>query len=203
MPDQNGTVDNDTECVDSSRGNAETYVTVDVPRFMRKTFGALPQPKGGRPTMAIAGLSEGGMCATMLTLRHPDLFAAFADYSGLTGPTVGFTIQPRETTEVLFGGNDAEYDRHNPVWLLKNRSFPKTSGWFEVGTADDLPLRSQRILVPLAIQAGVATCSKEIDGGGHNFSFWGQAFEDSLPWLSWKLGLTPKPADESGAVCRP
>jgi hypothetical protein len=29
--------------------------------------------------------------------------------------------------------------------------------------------------------------------GRHGFDFWTQAFKDSLPWLSWKLKLTPQP----------
>ena len=29
--------------------------------------------------------------------------------------------------------------------------------------------------------------------GGHDFRLWQQAFSDSLPWLSWKLKLTPQP----------
>jgi S-formylglutathione hydrolase FrmB len=202
MPDQNGSLSNDTECVNSRLGQAETYVTVDVPAFMRRTFGAEP-PSGGKPNMVIAGLSEGGMCATMLTLRHPDLFSAFADYSGLTGPTVGFTIQPAQTTQQLFGGSTQAYNEHNPLWILANQKFPSTAGWFEVGTADSLPLRSQRMLVPLATKALAQTCSKEIPGAGHDFDFWGAAFKDSLPWLSWKLGLTPQPASENGATCSP
>ena len=41
------------------------------------------------PVLGVAGLSEGGACAIMLALRHPDLFATFGDFGGLSGPRVG------------------------------------------------------------------------------------------------------------------
>jgi hypothetical protein len=69
MPDLNGSVTADTECVNSQRhGQAETYLTVDVPKFMRENFSA------NQDRLAVAGLSEGGMCAAMLALRHPDIY---------------------------------------------------------------------------------------------------------------------------------
>jgi enterochelin esterase-like enzyme len=199
MPDPNTSVDSDTECVNSSRGNAETYLTVDVPEFMRSHYGA--QTKKG--SIAIAGLSEGGMCSLMLSLRHPDIYAAFGDFSGLTGPTVEEGIAPQPTIAQLFNGSAAAYQAHNPVSILKTGSdeIKKLAGWFEVGTADKAPLAAQRTLVPLSINAGITTCSAEIPGAGHDFSLWAKAFKDSLPWLSSHLGLTPPPASVAPATC--
>ncbi|HEX4016980.1 MAG TPA: alpha/beta hydrolase-fold protein [Frankiaceae bacterium] len=196
MPDENGSFTNDTECVNSPRGQSETYITEDVPDFMRKNFNA-QTTKG---SLAIAGLSEGGFCSLMLTLRHPDEFVAFGEYSGLTSPTVEEGVDPAATIPVLFGGSQTAYNQHDPLYLLRNQRFPKTAGWFEVGTADHVPLLAQRALVPLSSGAGILTCSKEVAGAGHTFTLWEQAFQDSLPFLSWRLGLTPKP-DLSGASC--
>ncbi len=190
MPDENGSFSGDTECTDSPRGNAETYLTVDVPKFMHTHFNA-DTSKG---SVAIAGLSEGGLCALMLTLRHPSEYAVFADYSGLTSPTVEDVVDPAATIRVLFGGSQPAYDRHDPPYLLRQQKFPNTAGWFEVGTDDSAPLAAQRALVPLARAAGIYTCAKEVPGEGHDFSLWERAFRESLPFLSWKLGLTAKPA---------
>lgn len=189
MPDSNGGVTSDTECVDSRRGNAETYLTVDVPAFIDKTFG----PKPG--ALGIVGLSSGGECALMLPLRHPHLFHAFADFSGLTGPTVGETIDAAGTTRALFGGSTAAYDAHNPVHLLSTRTYPGTAGWFEVGSNDSAPLAAQRELIPMAEAAGVQVQSHVIPGGQHDFDTWAHSFADALPWLSYRLGLTPVPSE--------
>jgi pimeloyl-ACP methyl ester carboxylesterase len=189
MPDENGSFSGDTECVNSSRGNVETYLTVDVPDFMHSHFNA----KTGNGSVALAGLSEGGMCAMMLTLRHPDKYPAFADYSGLTSPTLSEAVDPPATIRQLFGGSQAAYNAHDPLFLLRQQKFPNTAGWYEVGTADSVPLAAQRTLVPLARSAGILTCAVEIPGEGHDFTLWERAFRESLPFLSWQLGLTEKP----------
>jgi S-formylglutathione hydrolase FrmB len=197
MPDANGSALADTECVNSPRGQAETYLSVDVPAFVRSHYHAQTTPG----SFAIAGLSAGATCSVMLALRHPDLYSTFGDYSGLTSPTVGNIVQPEATTRVLFGGSVAAYDAHDPLSILAAGSFPGIGGWFEVGTADSGPLAAQRELLPLAQHAGIATCSTEVPGGGHSFAVWSRSFADSLPWMSSRLKLTPAPATEQ-ATCQ-
>lgn len=197
MPDPNGSETADTECVDSPLGNAETYLTEDVPDFVEKKFGAA----SATGSWAIAGLSAGGACSTMLALRHPDLYAAFADYSGLEGPTVGETMQPALTTQQLFGGSTAEYDAHQPAKLLATKRYPGMGGWFEVGSIDTGPLAAQQKLVPPARAAGITTCAAVIPNGNHDFETWTQTFRDSLPWLAARLRLTAAPASTAPATC--
>src|SRR3954469_13377515 len=48
LPDANGSSWGDTECVDGPRGRAETYLTVDVPAFLRARFDAARGLSGGR-----------------------------------------------------------------------------------------------------------------------------------------------------------
>jgi len=137
----------------------------------------------------------------MLTLRHPDLYTAFGDYAGLTSPTVSLGVDQAKTTAALFGGNSAEYNEHDPLWLLKNKKFSDIAGWFEVGLSDSDPLASQRTLVPLARAAGVLTCAKEIPGI-HDYTFAAQAFKDSYPWLSYRLKTGPEPPN-AVTICSP
>jgi S-formylglutathione hydrolase FrmB len=191
MPDSNGSDFADTECVDSSIGNAETYLTVDVPAFVRANFGAATTPD----SMAIAGLSAGGMCASMLALRHPTLYGTFGDYAGLTSPTVGESVNPAATIQSLFGGSVAAYQAHDPLHLLATNTYPGMAGWYEVGTDDGGPLAAQHQLVPLARSAGIEVHEVEVPGAGHTFSFFAQAFADSLPFLCSRLGLTTTSTD--------
>ncbi|AYG03759.1 alpha/beta hydrolase [Gryllotalpicola protaetiae] len=197
MPDATGAETVDTECVNSALGNAETYLTADVPEFVEKRFGAA----AGAASWAVAGLSAGGACAIMLALRHPDRYSAFADYSGLEGPTVGDTMEPAQTTQQLFGGSTAEYDAHQPAMLLREGSFPGMGGWFETGAADPGPLAAQRELAPLASSAGISTCTAVIPNAGHSFGTWTEAFRDSLPWLAGRLRLTAEPSSTAPAMC--
>jgi S-formylglutathione hydrolase FrmB len=190
MPDLNGSGSGDTECVNSQFGNAETYLTVDVPAFVRKMFHADPNDD----SFAIAGLSEGGMCALMLTLRHPKLYPAFADFSGLTSPTLLDVVDRAATIRVLFDGSVSEYDAHDPLHLLRIGRYPDTGGWFDVGLSDLEPLEAQRTLVPLVRSAGISTCATERPGG-HDYDFWSEAFRRALPWLSSRLNLTSLPGE--------
>ena len=188
MPDINGSWGADSECVNSSMfGAVETYVTTTVPDFMRKKFNASTAPG----SVAIAGLSEGGLCATTLALNHPTIYAAFGNYSGNASPTYQDESKQR-TINALFGGSQANYDAHNPVFLLTQHSFTGLAGWFEVGLQDSESLQAGLTLQKLASNAGIDTCVTT-PPGGHSFDLWAQAFKDSLPWLSWKLRLTPEP----------
>jgi enterochelin esterase-like enzyme len=197
MPDVNGSLGADTECVNSAMfGTVETYLTKTVPAFMQKNFNTSTAPG----SIAIAGLSEGGLCATTLALNNPKVYAAFANYSGNTSPTYQ-SDGTQQTIQALFGGSQASYDAHNPTYLLTKQRFTGLSGWFEAGAQDSEGLPPARALQGLASSAGIDTCLATPQGG-HDFSFWQQAFSDSLPWLSWKLKLTPQPQSVP-AQCAP
>jgi S-formylglutathione hydrolase FrmB len=196
MPDPDGTKTVDSECVNSTFGNAETYLAVDVPAFARRTLGAADGPR----SLAVAGLSAGGTCSTMLALRHPGEFETFASYSGFAQPTYQ-DDDVATSIDVLFGGSRAAFDAHDPTFLLRQRRYPGLAGWFEVGDQDTVPRRAAEALAPAAHAAGIDTCVL-VRPGGHDFGLWRQAFADSLPWLAWRMQLTPEPAHVP-ADCEP
>jgi S-formylglutathione hydrolase FrmB len=192
MPDINGTVDADSECVDGPAGRVETYLTVDVPRFVDQVFHAAPP---GR-RWAVAGLSEGGSCSLVLALRHPQVFETFGDYAGLAGPRAGETnADTASAVTVLFGGSPAAFSAHEPADLLASRRYPQLGGWFEVGDADAEPAAAVGTLVPAARKAGITTCEVVVPGGGHTFAVFSQAFADSLPWMAGRIGAGPAAHD--------
>ncbi|HTB21356.1 MAG TPA: alpha/beta hydrolase-fold protein [bacterium] len=188
MPDINGSYPADSECVNSPVfGAVETYLTQTVPQFMRNSFNA--STVSG--SVAVAGLSEGGLCATTLALNNPNVYAAFGNYSGDESPTYQDDNQD-QTIQILFGDSPASYNSHNPPYILTHQHFTGLAGWFAAGAQDPAALQAARTLAPLASNAGIDTCIMT-PPGRHGFDFWTQAFKDSLPWLSWKLKLTPQP----------
>lgn len=188
MPDVNGSLTDDTECVDSPLGNVETYLTVDVPAAVVQTFATLPPGPG----WAVAGLSEGGTCAIMLALRHPDMFSAFGDYGGLVGPRLGDTNSDiADTVTELFGGSQQAFAAHEPASLLAAQRFPDLGGWFQVGDDDAEPLAAVQQLARLSRAAGIRTCLVTMPDQGHTFDVWSAAFGQSLPFLAGRLGLAP------------
>ncbi len=187
MPDVNGSLDGDTECANTPMyGQVETYLTQTVPAFMRKEFNASTAPD----SMAIAGLSEGGLCATTLAIKNPQVYVAFGNYSGDASPTYQ-DEDKAQSIQQLFGGSAALYNSYNPPYLLTHSRYPELSGWFETGAQDPV-LPAAHALQGLAEKAGISTCLAT-PPGAHSFDFWTTSFTDSLPWLSWKLKLTPQP----------
>lgn len=197
MPDPNGTKTVDTECVNSQFGNAETYLVQDVPAFVRRRYNASRSPG----SLAIGGLSAGGTCSVMLSLRHPAVYPTFASFSGFASPQYLETTRA-QTIDTLFGGSEAEFADHDPIQLLQRGHFDGVAGWFEVGNQDAQPLQAAHRLQPAARRAGIATCIL-VRPGGHDFTVWSQALEDSFPWLAWRLGLTPEPAHEPATCTSP
>jgi S-formylglutathione hydrolase FrmB len=197
MPDPNGLLTEDSECVNSRFGNAETYLVDDVPAFARSRFSA----SRGPGSLAVGGLSAGGTCSVMLALRHPTVYPTFATFSGFASPQYKETTQA-ETIDTLFGGSEASFAAHDPIQLLRSGHFAGLAGWFEVGNQDVEPLEAAHNLQPAALRAGVATCIL-VRQGGHDFDLWSEALEDSFPWLAWRLGLTPEPAHEPATCASP
>ena len=149
-------------------------------------------PSRRASSLKAAGLSAGGTCATMLALRNPKVFQTFAEYSGYASPTYQ-NDNEQQTIVQLYGGSKANYEAHNPVSLLTGGHFPGMAGWFTAGQGDPQPLAAVSQLSKLAKRAGMQQVCVTTPPGGHDFLFWAAAFQNSLPWLSWKLGLTPQP----------
>lgn len=87
-----------TLCVDSVAGNAFTYLSVDVPSWIRSTLQVDPDPR----RWAVGGMSAGGTCALQLAVNAPAVYPTFLDISGQDEPTVGTR---RQTVTQFFGGD--------------------------------------------------------------------------------------------------
>src|SRR4029450_8064362 len=98
--DSGGAFNNDTECVNGTRGNAADHLTKDVVPFMISNYRVSPN----RANWGVVGWSMGGTCAGALTVMHPDMFSAFEDIAGDLTPNSGNKVQ---TIQRLFGGNAA------------------------------------------------------------------------------------------------
>jgi enterochelin esterase-like enzyme len=185
LPDANGSATGDTECVDSPRGQADTYLTIDVPNFMIEHFGVATSPR----QWAVAGLSEGGTCALSLTARHPDRFSSFADFSGDAAPTLGSDAR---TIRDLYHGSTEAWRAHDPVrWFARDASMG-VEGFFAIGGGNHHDLESVRLLAAQARAAHMHVVTDVIPGGGHNWYTWKRALRDAYPWLINRLGTADR-----------
>lgn len=187
--DQNGSATGDTECVDSPRGgNAETYMTVDVPAFITGTLRLDHNPS----SWGIIGFSEGGTCALDLVLGHPDIYRHAVDFGGDARPNLG---NPAHTLSTLFGGDVAAQQAHDPARLLSTRKYPGVTLWFGAGTGDTRGIAVGEQLSAAATRAGVVN-HRFVDAGGHNWQFASAGLARVLPAICDEMaisGLSPAP----------
>jgi S-formylglutathione hydrolase FrmB len=195
LPDANGSLLADSECLDGEHGNIETYLSEDVPAFVAERFGASDDPA----RWAIGGASMGGMCAVMLALRHPDRFRTFVDVSGFVGPRSGGSNRVGDTVQELFGGDRAAFEAHEPLTLLERGDYPDTGGWFATGSDDAVPIVAIDHLAPAARAAGIETCVDETPGD-HTFVTFGALLARAFPWVMMRLGLAPD-AGSAATAC--
>ncbi|KAA0918175.1 alpha/beta hydrolase family protein [Dietzia sp. ANT_WB102] len=170
-----------TLCVDSTQGNARTYLSKDVPTWIHENL----QVATGPDAMAIGGLSFGGTCALQMALSDPEIFPTFLDMSGQGEPTIG--TRPA-TVEQFFGGDEAAFREHNPADLLATRRFPGLAGAFVYGSSDTEYGPAARELYKAALAAGVDAHLSELPGG-HSYAVWSAGLQHELPWLAQRTGL--------------
>ena len=179
MPDVNGAYLTDTECVRTPQGgDVERYLTVQVPQFVAGHYPASTD----RRHWAIAGLSEGGLCALMLGLRAYPHYAVIGDFSGLGTPAVDDSTVPQRTIDVLFGGSRAAYDDHDPLVLLLRHRYAQLALWLFTGVADHRVAREQADVAREAVAAG-ARIKVVTMPGGHSWKLWMPALQQFLPWM--------------------
>lgn len=168
-------------CVDSHRGNAATYLTVDVPEWVRTNLQVDHDPRA----WAVGGLSYGGTCALQLATTRPDVYPTFLDMSGQAEPTLS---DRNATIRDVFGGDADAFARNNPADLLARNRYPDSAGAFVVGLDDTEYRPGIEQLAAAAQAAGMDVHVTELPGS-HNFDVWSAGLAKELPWLGRRLGI--------------
>jgi S-formylglutathione hydrolase FrmB len=209
--DPGGAFNNDTECVNGSRGNAADHLTKDVVPFVISQFGASPSSAN----WGIVGWSMGGTCAVDLTVMHPELFSSFVDIAGDLGPTAGTKEQ---TIARLFHGDANTWAAFDPTTVItKHGPYTGVSGWFAISSTPMTPrfnanagndavglggrdaagnpgdqTLAANTLCALGKANGI-TCAVVSTPGKHNWPFAKDTLAWSLPWLAGQLGTPGVP----------
>jgi S-formylglutathione hydrolase FrmB len=182
MPDHLGATTANPLCLDSRLGKVETYLSVDVPTWIRAHLHINTDARA----WAIAGFSQGGTCALQLAVRAPGIYPTFVDISGQDEPTLG---NRKRTVDAAFGGDRAAFAKVNPLDLLATSRYSASAGSIVVGR-DDRTYRPQQQHVFAACRAAGMDVSWLELPGGHTWPVWAPGLERSLPWLGVRLGLT-------------
>ncbi|MFT2816507.1 alpha/beta hydrolase [Leifsonia sp. A12D58] len=183
VPDQLGTPGNNPMCVDSPLGNSATYLTVDVPNWIRANL-----PVGADPVdWTIAGFSQGGTCSIQLGAAHPELFGNILDISGELVPQNGDTEQ---TIAAGFGGDAAAYAAAAPtVILAAHAPYSNLLALFAVGADDSRYVPWTREVAAAARAAGATTDVFESPGTAHDWHTVQYAWTKALPLIAARGGV--------------
>lgn len=183
VPDWIGAASANPLCVDSrAGGNDYTYLTRDVPDWIRSELEVDPRPS----RWAVGGLSAGATCAGQLAVNDPAQFPTFLFFSGQTEPTLS---DRDDTVATLFGGDEAAFVRINPLDVLRTTTFPDSAAVFAAGAQDADYGPQTRTVYQAARAAGVDARYLDLPGG-HNSPFWASALTASMDWLGTRLVLT-------------
>jgi len=203
IPDPLGAALANPLCMNSRLGNADTYLSSDVPSWILGHLQVTPNYR----YWAVGGFSNGGTCALQLAVFHPSIFPNFLDIAGPAIPSLGSLSR---TIDRAFGGDQAAYYRAEPLTELEKVVKMRVGGHrqsvyrhsFGVLTSgnEDMVSRLDPERVYAAGSAAGMTLRLLKLSGGHRWPIASLALRDSLPLLAPKLGLsleTPPPPPTS------
>ena len=183
VPDQLGAPARNPMCVDGSLGASASYLTVDVPAWIRTHLTVESSPRA----WGIGGFSQGGTCAIQLGSTHPELFSAIIDISGQLAPKNGGLTQ---TIALGFGGDAAAYRAALPETVLaRTAPYRNMVAVFGVGQLDSRYGPIAVRMTAAASAAGIRATQAISPGTGHDWHTVKWVLEHSLAPIYRQLGL--------------
>ncbi len=158
--DQIGSPLSDPLCIDSPRGHAYSYVITDVLSWVQHNLHVAQ----GTHNWTVAGYSNGGECALSFGAKHPEFFGSILDVSGEIGPSLGSVAT---TLQVGFGGDQAWYDREQPLNIMAATHYADMVAVFTHGSTDTYFVAEQDQAETAADAAGMSTIRLIGTGVGH------------------------------------
>jgi len=159
--DQLGDPMKDPLCLNTSRGQVETYVMKDVVPWARAN---LPIQKD-RKYWTFMGYSNGGVCAAYFGTKYSKDFGSYASISGEEfqgSEKAGYTLA------TAFNGNQAAYNAVKPRNIMKaHRHYPDTVAVYTAGSEDPKYIAAAKRSLATAESVGIKGTFYIVPGAGH------------------------------------
>ncbi|GAB2760652.1 alpha/beta hydrolase [Streptomyces bullii] len=156
--------------------NADSWLSVDVPRMVMDNFRAEPAPRG----WAVAGYSAGAHCAVKLAVAHPDRYRAAVSLSGYNDP-----IGERDS---LAAQNPALRAENNPFLLLRGAPAPPRISLYLSGQPHDGYEAAVALEQIAKAPTNVHVVYLPKSAGGHNMALWRPQVVPAFRWLTMVMG---------------
>jgi enterochelin esterase-like enzyme len=168
------------ECLNSSRGEDDTYLSTDVPTEIRHKFRVASDPA----QWGLMGFSSGGYCAANLALRHPAAFGSAASLDGyyqpLDGPAAAVLQQDPALEQI-----------NNPLAAansLSQSAAPLPSFWLMAGTGGAESKQAAAFVTAMSHVEQVPLTL--VRGANHDFYAWQSVLPQAMEW-TWRTLATP------------
>ena len=152
--------------------NADSWLSVDVPKMVMDNFRAQAAPDG----WAVAGYSAGAHCAAKLAVAHPDRYRAAVSMSGYNDPVA--------VPHSLAAQIPALRAANNPYLLLKEARVPPRVALYLSGQPNDgyeAAMALQRVAkAPTTVNVVFVPKS----AGGHTMALWRPQVIPAFRWLT-------------------
>ncbi|UEL30450.1 alpha/beta hydrolase family protein [Pseudarthrobacter sp. L1SW] len=182
VPDANGSQSANTMCMDSRIAHADTYLSEDVPNWIKSTLAV----DTNHSRWAAGGFSFGGTCALQLGTRHPDLFPAVLSFSGEAEPAIAKERQ--KTIDASFPGDPEAFNRQTPLAIMKEQRFDGSGLYLTAGQDDPEFVAYLRTLAAAATEAGFTVRAHEVEHTGHSWDTSSKRIADALDFLAERWG---------------
>ena len=159
----------DLECMDLPHGKpkAETWLSTDMRAYLDKRLGTMVQK------WSLLGLSTGGWCSAMLSIKHPDLYAKAISIAGYYRPALPLTdpIALQNWAKKAYA-----LDQFEKKLTQKMRMYLFAS------LGDRYSIKETRKFLALS-HPNLDIKYHEIKSGGHNPHVWVAVLKPALDWL--------------------
>ena len=182
IPDPNGGDQKNTMCMDSDLARAGSYMSVDVPNWIKTHLDADTNPAH----WAIGGFSYGATCSLQMATGHPDVFQTFMAIAPEREPALA--ANRSVTIDRAFRGDTGAFDARLPLTLMAENTYPATHGWFAAGSSDAAYSANVKVLAEAALRAGMTTDCATFPGG-HSWTVVNEALKPGLAFVYTRIGL--------------
>lgn len=167
----------DTGCANvPGQVNADSWLSVDVPKMVLDNFRAQPAPSG----WAVAGYSAGAHCAVKLAVAHPDRYRAAVSLSGYNDP-IGERNSLAAQSPVLRA-------RNNPYLLLRKAAEPPRIALYVSGESGDGYQAGAALQAVAKAPTTVHVVFLPRSAGGHTMALWRPQVPEVFRWLTLQMG---------------
>lgn len=183
--DPNGSSSGNSLCMDSRIAKADTYLSVDVPRWISETLDVGAE----RRNWGVGGFSFGGTCAMQLGTRHPELYSSILAFASEQEPALA--KEREKTVEASFGGDTKAFEAQTPLYLMNRHSFEGSAVHFAAGAADPEFAGYMDVLSAAARETGFEVEVRRIANSGHSWETVSKGMPDALDFLASRWGIAP------------